>query len=57
MLNKLDQLKSPRERVLELMDKIILGEIDVESISIERFKSEDTGKPFIQVYLELTQNL
>lgn len=57
MPNKLDQLKSPRERVLELMDKIILGEIDVESISIERFKSEDTGKPFIQVCIELTPNV
>lgn len=57
MINKLDQLKSPRERVLELMDKIILGEIDVESISIERFKAEDTGRPFLQVCLELTQNV
>ena len=56
MLNKTDQLKTPRERVLELMDKIILGEIDVESISIERFKAEDTCKPFLQVSLELTQN-
>lgn len=57
MINKLDQLKTPRERVLELMDKIILGEIDVESISIERFKAEDTGRPFLQVCLELTQNV
>lgn len=53
MFNKLDQLKTPRERVLELMDKIMLGEIDVESISIERFKSEDTGQPFLLVSLEL----
>lgn len=53
MFNKLDQLKTPRERVLELMDKIMLGEIDVESISIERFKSEDDGRPFLLVSLEL----
>ena len=54
MLNKQD--KSPRERALELLDQIIVGNIEVESISIERFKSEDTGKPFILVQLELTKN-
>jgi putative methionine-R-sulfoxide reductase with GAF domain len=52
---KLNQLKTPRERVLELLDQILVGKIDVESISIERFKSEDTGKPFMQVMLELSQ--
>lgn len=46
--------KTPRERVLELVDKIIIGEIEVDSISIERFKSEDTGKTVLQVSLELT---
>lgn len=56
-MNKLNQLKTPRERVLELMDKIILGDIEVESISIERFKSEDTGKPFMQVCIEISENL
>ena len=54
---KLNQLKTPRERVLELLDRILVGEIDVESISIENFKSEDTGKPFIRVELELTKNV
>ena len=46
--------KTPRERVLELADKIVLGEIEVDSISIERFTSEDTGKTVLQVCLELT---
>ena len=54
---KLNQLKTPRERVLELLDRILVGEIDVESISIENFKSEDAGKPFIRVELELTKNV
>lgn len=57
MFNKLDQLKSPRDRVLELMDKIMLGEMGVESISVERFKSEDTGKPFLLVSLELVEDV
>lgn len=57
MLKITENQKTPRERVLEFMDKIILGELEVESISIERFKSEDTGIPFLQVCIELTQNV
>lgn len=55
MKYKLEQRKSPRERVLELLDKIIVDELQVESISIERFKAEHTGKAYLQVSLELTE--
>ena len=54
---KLTEQKTPRERALELLDEILIGDMEVLSISVDRFKSEDTGKPFIQVVLELTKDV
>ena len=54
---KLTEQKTPRERALELLDEILIGDMEVISISVDRFKSEDTGKPFIQVVLELTKDV
>jgi hypothetical protein len=52
MIQKLDQLKTPNERVLDLAERIHLGELECESISINRFTSEN-GKEVLQVELEL----
>lgn len=57
MFKLTEKQKTPRERVLELLDEILIGDIEVLSISVDRFKSEDTGKPFIQVVLELTKDV
>ena len=57
MYKLIEKQKTPRERTLELLDEILIGDMEVLSISVDRFKSEDTGKPFIQVVLELTKDV
>ena len=57
MYKLIEKQKTPRERALELLDEILIGDMEVLSISVDRFKSEDTGKPFIQVVLELTKDV
>jgi hypothetical protein len=54
MTTKLDQLKTPKERVLDLAERLHLGEMDCESISIEKFTT-DGGKTLWQVCIELTE--
>jgi hypothetical protein len=51
---KLNQLKTPKERTIELLSRIERNEIDVDSINIERFTSSETGKSLIRVELELS---
>lgn len=55
MTTKLDQLKTPKERVLDLAERLYLGQMDCESISIEKFTT-DTGKTLWQVSIELVEN-
>ena len=54
MTYKLDQLKTPKERMLDLAERVYLGEMDCESISLEKFTT-DNGKTLWQVSIELTE--
>ena len=54
MTTKLNQLKTPKERVLELATRLSMGELDCESISMEKFTTEG-GKTLWQVSIELTE--
>lgn len=54
-MNKLNQLKTPKERLVELMDKVLYDELSVESISISR-STADNGTKTLLVELELNLN-
>jgi hypothetical protein len=54
MTTKLNQLKTPKERVLELADRLNTGELDCESISMEKYITE-SGRMLWQVSIELTE--
>jgi hypothetical protein len=54
-MNKLNQLKTPKERLVELVDKVLYDELFVESISISR-STKDTGAKVLLVELELNSN-
>jgi hypothetical protein len=55
MTTKLNQLKTPKERVLELATRLSMGELDCESISMEKFTTEGGKTLLWQVSIELTE--
>lgn len=53
-MNKLNQLKTVKERFLELSDKVLNGELNVESLSIKASMSDDK-KRLLLVEIELKE--